>query len=233
MGDAWGFLFLFFIYIPKYSSSLVDSRCVYRKFYFKSSTISCRLCFSALGINCNISREVFLLTRVVPQLEAPRGSDACKPNSFQQHSLHTNPLRHPMLRIKHPRRRSNDLQRTQNRSSSINRFAPRVAIMPYRYHQRRRTRLLGPLFCLRLRGTVDLLRPVFAPRRNVNGLHGHDGLLLRFFLQRLLRLRLLFLLIGDSQGADSTLRSAPLSLPYLFLSFSENIANILFCRFYC
>jgi hypothetical protein len=139
-----------------------------------------------------------------------------------------------MLRIKHPRRRSNDLQRAQDRSSSIDRFTPWVTVMPYWYYQRRRTRLLGPLFSLHLRGTVDLLRRLLASRGQVNRLHGHDGLLLVIFLQRLLLLlllRLLLLLIGGSQGADSTLRSAPLSLPCLFLSFLENIANVLFAAF--
>ena len=127
--------------------------------------------------------------------------------SDSTNSLHTNSLRHPVFRIQHPRRRSNDLQRTQDRSPSINRFTPRVAIMSDRNDQRRRTRRFGPLFSLRLRCAVDLLRSLLASRGQNNRLYGHDGLLLGFFLQRpLLRLllRLVLLLIGSSKGADSS-----------------------------
>ena len=124
-----------------------------------------------------------------------------------------------MLGIQHPRRRSNDLQRTQDRPSSINRFPPRVAIMPYRYDQRRWTRRFGPLFGLR----VDLLlRPLLASRGQFDRLRGHAGLLLGFFLlQRLLLL--LLLLIGGSKGADSTLNQH--RFPYHLHPFLEHSAN--------
>lgn len=149
-----------------------------------------------------------------------QGRDALAPLKSRPHrSLHTNPLRHPMLGIHHPRRRSNDLQRTQDRPSSINRFPPRVAIMPYRYDQRRWTRRFGPLFGLR----VDfLLRPLPTSRGQFNRLHGHTGPLLGFFLlQRLLLL--LLLLIGGSKGADSTLDQH--RFPYHLHSFLEHSAN--------
>jgi len=105
-----------------------------------------------------------------------------------------------MLRIQHPRRRSNDLQSTQDRSPSINCFTPWVTVVPDRYDQRWWTRRFGPLFGLR----VDLLlRPLLASRGQVNRLHSHSGLHLgNFLLQRLL---LLLFLIGGSKGADSTL----------------------------
>jgi len=66
---------------------------------------------------------------------------------------------------------------------------------------------------------MDLLRRLFAFRRRISRLHGRSGLLLRIFLLRLL---LLLLQIGGSKGADSTLRSAPLSLPFHFCPAREN-----------
>lgn len=125
-----------------------------------------------------------------------------------------------MLRFQHPRRRSNDFQRTQDSPSSVNRFTPRVAIMSDRYDQWRWTRRFGPLFGLR----VDLLlHPLLASRGQINRLHGHSGLHLGIFLLQGLLLLLLLLWIGGSKGADSTLNQH--RFPYHLHSFLEHSAN--------
>jgi hypothetical protein len=77
---------IFLTYIPKDCSSLVDSRCVYRKFLLESSTILCQLCSSLLGINCTS-----LVRGTSPHSCNPQhpGFDACKPNPL--HQTHSRP----------------------------------------------------------------------------------------------------------------------------------------------
>lgn len=115
-----------------------------------------------------------------------------------------------VFRLEHFRRRRNNLQRAKDCSATIDKVTAWIAVSPHGDHQRRRK--LGSVFLL-LRWLTATFRLVFGGSGHCWLCGGLIGLLVMLSL-----LGILLVAIGCSRGADSTKKSAPLSLPCSYIA---------------